>query len=75
MLDDTSTVEQTEAAAVALREAMVGTLDEHARRKRWCSRSKPWWTEDITALWKEFGRERRRPANIGRMQDARRNLR
>jgi len=75
VLDDTSMEEQVEAAVMALREAMVGTLDEHARRKRWCSRSKPWWTEDIAALRKEFGRERRRPAGIGRVRGARRNLR
>jgi len=74
VLDDTSLEEQVEAAAVMLREAMVETLDEHARRKRWCSRSKPWWREDLVALRKEFGRERRRPAGIGRVQDARRNL-
>jgi len=47
VLDDTSSVEQVEEAAVALQEAMVGTLNSHARRKRWCSRSKPWWNEDI----------------------------
>ena len=58
VLDDTSSKEQVEAAVVALREAMVGTLDEHARKKRWCSRSKPWWTDDIAVLRKEFGRER-----------------
>ena len=75
VLDDTSSAEQLEKAAVALKEAMVGTLDEHARRKRWCSRSKPWWTEDLAELRRELGRERRRPAGIGRARDARRNLR
>jgi len=60
---------------VALREAMVGTLDEHARRKRWCSRSKPWWTEDLAGQRREIGMERRRLAGIGRARDARRNLR
>jgi len=75
VLDDTSMEEQVEAAAVALQEAMVGTLDEHARKKRWCSRSKLWWTEDIAVLRKEFGRERRRPAGIGQVQGARQDLR
>ena len=41
-LNDTSSAEQVEEAAVALREAMVGTLNSHARVKRWCSRLKPW---------------------------------
>jgi len=75
VLDDTSSAAQVEEAAVALQEAMVGTLNSHARRKRWCSRSKPWWTEDLAELRKELGRERRRPAGIGRARDARRNLR
>jgi len=74
VLDDTSSAEQVEEAAVALQEAMVGALNSHARRKRWCSRSKPWWTEDLAGLRKELGRERRRPAGIGRARDARRNL-
>jgi len=60
---------------VALREAMVGTLNSHARAKRWCSRSKPWWTEELAELLKQLGRARRRPAGIGRTRDARRNLR
>jgi len=42
LLDDNNTKEQTETAAVALREAIAGTLDEHTRRTRWSSRSKPW---------------------------------
>jgi len=75
VLDDTSSAEQVEEAAVALQEAIVGTLNSHARRKRWCSRSKPWWNEDLAELWKELGRERRWPAGIGRARDARRNLR
>jgi len=75
VLDNTSSAEQVEEAAVALQEAMVGTLNSHARRKRWCSRSKPWWTEDLAELRKELGRERRQPAGIGQARDARRNLR
>jgi len=34
VLDDTSSAEQVEEAAVALREAIVGTLNNHARAKR-----------------------------------------
>jgi len=74
-LDDTSSAEQVEEAAVALREAMVGTLNNHARAKRWCSRSKPWWTEELAELRKQLGRARQRPAGIGRTRDAQRNLR
>jgi len=29
-------------AEVTLREAMVGTLNQHARAKQWCSKSKQW---------------------------------
>ena len=72
VLDDECTIAQLDEVAAALGQAMVGTLDEHARRKRWCSRSRPWWTEDLAELRKELGRERRRPAGIGRVQDARR---
>jgi len=39
------------------------------------SQSEPWWTEDLAELRKKLGRERRRPAGIGRVQNARRNLR
>ena len=51
------------------------TLDKFARKKRNCARSKRWWTTDLAKLRKELGRERRRPAGIGRVQQARRNLR
>jgi len=74
-LDDTSSVEQVEEAAVALWEAIVGTLNSHARAKRWCSRSKPWWTEELAELQKQLGRARRWPAGIGHVRDTRRNLR
>ena len=39
--DDSATKDVVKAAGV-LRETMSMTLDEHARKKRWCSRSKPW---------------------------------
>jgi len=42
-LSDTSSPEEVEEAAEALREAMTATLDQFARKKRWCARSKPWW--------------------------------
>jgi len=40
VLDDTSSAEQVEDTAVALRETMVGTLNSYAGAKRWCSRWK-----------------------------------
>jgi len=43
ILTDDSTKEEVTEAAGLLREAMTVTLDNHARKKRWCSRSKPWW--------------------------------
>ena len=70
----TSSAEQVEEAAMALREAMAGTLNSHTRAKRWCSRSKPWWTGELAELRKQLGRDRRRPAGIGCVRDARRNL-
>jgi len=42
VLTDISTVEEVDTAAAAPREAMVGTLDQHVRKKRWCSRSNRW---------------------------------
>jgi len=57
-LNDTSAAEQVEEAAVALWEAMAGTLNSHARAKRWCSRSKLWSTEELVELQKQLGRVR-----------------
>jgi len=74
-LTDESAAEQLDAAAAALREAMMMTLNKFARRKRNCARSKRWWTADLAKLRKELRRERRRPAGIGRAREARRNLR
>ena len=42
LAEDTTLEEVDAVAAVMLREAMVGTLDQHARPKWWCSRSKRW---------------------------------
>ena len=39
-LDSDSAQDEVDRAAAMLREAMVGTVDDHARLKRWCSRSK-----------------------------------
>jgi len=60
-------------AAGLLRETMTATLDEHARKKRWCLRSKPWWCEELKELRKDLGRERRkwRVAGISRVKVAR----
>ena len=54
---------------------MTATLDKFAKKKRSCARSKRWWTGDLAKLRKQLGAERRRPAGIGRVQEARRNLR
>jgi len=70
ILADDSTVEEVDAAAATLRAAMVGTLDQHARAKRWCSRSKRWWNPELKDLRKELGRARRnrwRPAGMSRV--------
>ena len=56
---------------------MVVTLDQHACKKRWCSRSKRWWNPELQELRKILGKGRRkkRVAGISRVQEARRNLR
>jgi len=55
----------------------VGTLDQHACQKRWCSRSKRWWNPELRNLRKALGKARRgwRVAGISRVQAARRELR
>jgi len=58
VLADDSTLEEVDMAAVMLREAIVGTLDQHARPKRWCSRSKRWWNPELKDLRKALGRAR-----------------
>ena len=77
ILSDSCTGEEVDDAAAALREAMVGTLDQHARKKRWCSRSKRWWNPELRDLRKILGtaRRKKRVAGISRVQEARRNLR
>jgi hypothetical protein len=78
-LDDNSTVEEVDMVAAGLKDAMTGTLDELANKKRWCSRSKRWWSEDLKQLRQELGKARRewknRPAGISRFKEARRNFR
>jgi len=65
--------------AAGLKEAMTGTLDELAKKKRWCSRSKRWWSEDVKQLRCELGKARRefrnRSASISRFKEARHNFR
>ena len=45
--------EEVMEAAGSLREAMTVTLGKHARKKRWCSWSKPWWYGDLKELRKD----------------------
>jgi len=68
ILTDDSTKEEVTEAAGSLREAMTVTLDEHARKKRWCPRSKPWWCEELKDLRKELGRARRKWRVVGMSQ-------
>jgi len=77
VLGDGSTVAEIDIAAAALRAAIVETLDQHARKKRWCSRSKRWWTPELRDVRKALGRARRkrRVAGMSRVQEARRSLR
>jgi len=72
-LDDESTVEQADEAAVALRTAMTATLNEHARHRRWCSRSKRWWNDELRDLRATLGRAKR-TRNWARIKSARREL-
>jgi len=55
-LDDESTMEQISGMADRLRAAVTETLDRHAVQKRWCSRSKRWWTDELRDLRKTLGR-------------------
>jgi hypothetical protein len=57
LLDEDSTVEEVDIAAARLKEAMTGTLDELATKRRWCSRSKRWWSEDLKQLRQELGND------------------
>jgi len=58
VLADDSTLEEVDTAVVMLREAMVGTIDQHAWPKQWCSRSKRWWNSELKDLRKALGRAR-----------------
>jgi len=62
--------------AANIRQAMEAILNEHAKKRRVCVRSKVWWTKEIAELRKKRGqavRERRHnPATYGAAQ---RNLR
>jgi len=60
ILMDKSTEEEVVRAAGEIREAMTATQDRHTRKKRWCSRSKPWWNPILKELRKEQGRARRK---------------
>jgi hypothetical protein len=60
ILSDVSTTDEVVTAAGALREAITIILDQHARKKRWCSRSGPWWNADLRELRKDWGRARRK---------------
>ena len=78
LLNDDSTVEEVDMVAAGLKEAMTETLDELAKKKRWCSRSKRWWSEDLKQLRQELGTARRewrnRPASISCFKEAKRNF-
>ena len=62
--------------AANIRQAMETTLNEHAKKRRVCVRSKVWWTKEITELRKERGRAvRNRRQNPAAYGEAQRNLR
>jgi hypothetical protein len=79
LFDEDSRVGEVDTVAAGLEEAMMGALDELAKKKRWCSRSKRWWSEDLKQLRQELGNARRKwknhPAGISRFKEARRNFR
>ena len=50
ILTDDSTKEEVMEAAGSLRKAVTVTLDKHTKKKHWCSRSKPWWCEELKDL-------------------------
>jgi len=73
ILSDSSKKEEVTEVVGSLREAITVTLDEHARKKRWCSQSKPWWCEDLKKQRKDLGRARRkwRVAGMSQVKEAR----
>ena len=44
---------------------MTATLNEHARHRRWCSRSKRWWNDELRDLRATLGRAKRTCAELG----------
>jgi hypothetical protein len=78
LLDEYSTVQEVDAVAAGLKEAMTETLAELPKKNRWFSRSKCSRLEDLEHLRQELGRARRewknRPAGIIRFKEARRNF-
>jgi len=50
ILTNDSTKEEVMEAAGSLRKAVTVTLDKHTKKKHWCSRSKPWWCEELKDL-------------------------
>lgn len=76
-LSNNSGVEEVDIVAAGLREAVVDILDQHARKKWWCSHSKRWWNPELCDLRKLLGKARQdqRVAGISQVQEARRNLR
>jgi len=58
-LNDESTATQVDQAALTLRRAMTETLDRHGKLRRWCTRSKRWWTDELRELRKILGKARR----------------
>jgi len=53
---------------------MTATLNEHARHRRWCSRSRRWWNDELRDLRVTLGRAKR-TRNWARIESARRELR
>jgi len=60
LINDESTEGEIEEVAIALRSAMTETLERHAKQRRWCTRSKRWWTDELRDLRKILARVRRK---------------
>jgi len=59
-INDKSTEGEIEESVVALRSAMTETLERHVKQRRWCTRSKRWWTDKLRDLRKILARARRK---------------
>jgi hypothetical protein len=60
LLHDSSDVVQLEESAEGLQTAISEILNRDRSKRRWCTRSKRWWTDELRELRKVLGKLRRK---------------